>query len=130
MIRILLVDYSKVFDRVDHSLLLQKISNSRVHDCVTRWFAEAKNQIENAVSEWSSINPGGPQGTLFGSVGFVINDLRTCLPTYKYVDDSTVWDGKCIPCQLARVGGRLVKRQPDGGTYLHQELIACEIRSI
>ena len=95
-----MLDFSKAFDKVDHSILLQKLANTGVPDCVTRWFTaflcERKQRTKTGdyVSDWCTINAGVPQGTLFGPVGFVIhiNDLQTCLPTFKYVDDCTLWE--------------------------------------
>ena len=100
VLRVLMLDFSKAFDKVDHSILLQKLANTSVPDCVTRWFTaflcerRQRNKIGDYVSDWCTINAGVPQGTLFGPVGFVIhiNDLQTCLPTFKYVDDSTLWE--------------------------------------
>ena len=38
VLRVLMLDFSKAFDKVDHSILLQKLANTGVPDCVTRWF--------------------------------------------------------------------------------------------
>ena len=95
-----LLDYSKAFDCMDHSLLLTKLSSMGVHDCATKWFTvflcsrKQRTKIGDDISDWCSINAGVPQGTLFGPVDFIIhtNDLQTILPLYKYVDDSTAWE--------------------------------------
>lgn len=100
VIRILLLDYSKAFDRVDHGILLRKLANMGIPDFLTRWvtsFLCGRRQctkLGDIVSEWSTINAGVPQGTLFGPVGFVvhINDLRTDVNISKYVDDSSLWE--------------------------------------
>ena len=97
---VLLLDYSKAFDCVDHLLLLTKLANMGVHDCVVKWFTsflcdrKQRTKIGDDISEWCTINAGALQGTLFGPVGFIVhlNDLRTRLPLYKYVDDSTAWE--------------------------------------
>ena len=46
------------------------------------------------LSDWSIVHAGVPQGTLFGQMGFIIyiNDLHTCFPTCKYMDDCTLWE--------------------------------------
>ena len=75
-----------------------------VHDCVVEWFTsflcdrKQWTKIGDDISEWCTIKAGVPQFTLFGPVGFIvhINDLRTRLPLYKYVDDSTAWE-VCSP---------------------------------
>ena len=104
VLRVLLLDYSRALDCVDHSPLLTKLANMGVHDCVVKWFTsflcdrKQRTKIGDDISEWCTINAGAPQGTLFGPVGFIvhINDLRTRLPLYKYVDDSTAWE-VCSP---------------------------------
>ena len=100
LLRVLLVDFSKAFDRVDHTILLHKLSSSGAPDFIIRWFTsflyerQQQTRIGDNLSDWCKVNAGVPQGTLFGPVGFImhINDLRTCLPTYKYVDDCTLWE--------------------------------------
>ena len=85
---------------MDHSIFLQIPSSSCVPDFITPWFTaflcgrQRLTRIGEILSDWCTVNDGVPQGTLFGSVEFIvhIDDLRTCLPTYKFVDDSTLWE--------------------------------------
>ena len=69
VLRVLLLDYSKAFDCVDHSLLLTKLANMGVHDCVVKWFTsflfdrKQRTKIGDEISEWCTINAGVPQGT-------------------------------------------------------------------
>lgn len=99
-LRVLLLDYSKAFDRVDHNILLRKLANMGIPDFLIRWFTSflcgrrQRTKIGDILSEWTSINAGVPQGTLFGPVGFIvhINDLRSVLDITKYVDDSSLWE--------------------------------------
>ncbi len=145
VLRILLLDYSKAFDRVDHTLLLQKLANSGVHDCLTRWFTSflcgrrQRTKIGDTVSEWSTINAGVPQGTLFGPVGFVIhiNDLHTRLPTFKYVDDSTLWEVYSLvggDSQLQEATSEGVQWSDDNLMDVNcdktKELLACFARKV
>ena len=73
--RVLLLDYSKAFDRVDHSILLRKLANMGIPDFLVRWFTSflcdrrQRTKIGNILSEWTTINAGVPQETLFGHVG-------------------------------------------------------------
>ena len=100
VLHVLLLDYSKAFDRVDHTILLLKLANMGVPDFLVSWFTSFLcgrrqcTKIGDLLSEWCTINAGVPQGTLFGPVGFVvhINDLKSILDIAKYVDDSSVWE--------------------------------------
>ena len=96
----LLLDYCKAFNKVDHIILLRRLFASAVPDCVTRWFAsflhglQQHTQIGDSVSDRFPVNAGVLQGMLFGPVGFIIyiNDLHICLPTCTCVDDCTLWE--------------------------------------
>ena len=99
-VRILLCDFSKAFDLVDHGKLLEKLSSLGVPDYLIKWCASFLTQREQRVkigenlSNSMSPNGGCPQGTLIGPVAFVchINDLSIPDPTLtiKYVDDTTI----------------------------------------
>lgn len=96
--RILLVDFSKAFDHIDHETVLQKLHLNGVDDFITRWFRGFLTKrtqrvvIGNQSSKWCKVNGGVPQGTLSGPQLFInmVSDLKTSLPTIKYVDDTTV----------------------------------------
>ena len=106
--------YSKAFDRVHHKILLKKLANTGVPDCLVRWFTSflcerrQYTKVGDRISDWCTIKAGVPQGTLFGPVGFLIyiNHLQSILDITKYVDGSTVWEvcdkqGRDSPPQLA-----------------------------
>jgi hypothetical protein len=96
--RVLLIDFSKAFDHIDHETFLQKLSSNGVDEFLVRWFrgflTDRKQHvvIEGHNSEWRQINGGVPQGTLSGPQLFInmVSDLKTLLPTIKYVDDTTI----------------------------------------
>ena len=105
-IRVLLVDFSKAFDRVDHHILLTKCASLGLPNFITKWLAsflcQRKQQLKigSVNSKSTIINAGVPQGTIFGPIGFVhhINDLRTTCDHVKYVDDCTIWESSVPSC--------------------------------
>jgi hypothetical protein len=100
IIRVVLLDFSKAFDLVDHNIILQKFKDAGIPPILLKWIAvflqerKQRVKVEKTYSSWSSPNAGVPQGTLLGPVTFLahINDLKTCCPTVKYVDDTTLWE--------------------------------------
>ena len=100
VIRVLLLDFSKAFDLVDHTILLDKVENIGAPEFLSSWlhsFLQGRQQrvkIGDKVSPWVHMQGGVPQGTLLGPVTFLlhINDLRTDCESIKYVDDTTIWE--------------------------------------
>lgn len=99
-IRVLYLDYSKAFDRVNHNILLEKLDAMHVHPHLLKWFASFLQdrqqcvRLGNATSSKVVLNGAVPQGAVFGMEGFIalVNDLSPSLPVYKYVDDSTTFE--------------------------------------
>ncbi len=99
-IRIILLDFRKAFDRVDHRIVLTKLANTGLPDFLVNWITEflfdrkQRVKLGNVTSDWCHIKAGVPQGTLLGPVTFLlhINDLQPACSTVKYVDDSTLWE--------------------------------------
>ncbi len=100
VLRILVLDFHKAFDRVDNAILMSKISNTGVPDfltcSVTSFLCDHRQRVKigSTTSTWSHLKVGVPQGPLLGPVAFLlhINNLQTVCPTVKYVDDSSIWD--------------------------------------
>ena len=89
-VRVVLLDYRKAFDLVDHSTLVAKILGLRISHGIARWVCDflmdRRQRVKlssNSFSEW---------GTKLGPWLFVlmINDLRPSgSNAWKYVDDTT-----------------------------------------
>ena len=101
--RVLLLDYSKAFDLVDHNILIQKLQHYGVPDLLLRWLGsflsnrQQRVRIGQEVSEWLQMNGSVPQGSWLGPFLFVvmINDLdiphnSNNTHIHKYMDDSSV----------------------------------------
>jgi hypothetical protein len=95
-------DYSKAFDRVNHSTLLLKLDNLGICGDLFRWFSSYISNRRQAVvvgghrSDWMGIPSGVPQGSILGPTLFniYINDINKCFTFSKfilYADDMKVY---------------------------------------
>ena len=99
-VRIMLFDYRKAFDLIDHTLPVRKVFSLSIPRGVACWVADflsyRKQRVKLSVdcfSEWGSVPAGVPQGTKLGPWLFLlmINDLKVPnVNTWKYVDDTTI----------------------------------------
>ena len=95
IIRIMFVDLSKAFDRVNHNILLHKFVDNNFPNSITMWsvmFLHNRTQYVSMDGHSSSTvisHAGTPQGTLAGPNNFklLINDLKLGITYIKYVDD-------------------------------------------
>ena len=100
VVRTLLIDYRKAFDRVDHNILIDKMKNLGLPTFLVDWYSDflrdrkQRVKIGDTTSEWASVCAGVPQGTLTGPTSFLlhINDLQTACAHVKYVDDTSLWE--------------------------------------
>ena len=97
-VRLLLVDFSKAFDRVNHNILFQKLLDRNVPQCLLRWLfsylsrRQQRTRARRKTSNWQYLNGSMPQGSLLGPLAFLvqIDDLAPGCLTHKYVDDTTM----------------------------------------
>ena len=98
--RILLIDFSKAFDHIDHNILLDKLKTNGVPQICVEWqkaFLTSRTQrvkLANAKSDWTEMAGGVPQGTLSGPENFLnmIDDLHIDVDDVKFVDDVTLYE--------------------------------------
>jgi len=99
-VRMLLSDFSKAFNLVSHTLLIDKLASLGVHQSLVKWCANflcqrtQRVKLGSHVSDLIMMNAGCPQGTLLGPLAFIahINNLQPPSSdlTVKYVDDTSV----------------------------------------
>ena len=98
--RVMLFDFRKAFDLIDHNVLVRKLSSYDFPTSVMRWILDFLSNRKQRVkmssdcfSEWAELRAGVPQGTKLGPWLFLImiNDVKIPdLDLWKYVDDSTM----------------------------------------
>ena len=79
---VVILDFSKAFDRVPHERLLKKLDHYgiRFHTRMDQGFSEQPNKqviVEGATSDTVPVISGVPQGTVLGLI--FINDLPNCV---------------------------------------------------
>ena len=103
MIGVVLVDFKKAFDLVDHDILLTKLKFYGINNETLHWFKsylshrQQQVSISNTKSGFKPISCGVPQGSILGPLLFLlfINDLplyTSNVSTDMYADDTTLYD--------------------------------------
>ena len=98
---VIILDFAKAFDKVNHSLLIHKLRHYGVIGPVLNWFQSFLSDrrqavvIDNCASDWVSVKSGIPQGLVVGPALFLayINDLpeRLTSRTRLFADDTAVY---------------------------------------
>ena len=105
IVGVVMVDFRKAFDLVDHKVLLEKLKSYKCSDSTIRWFASYLNDrrqkvaLNGETSSFQNVTCGVPQGSILGPLLFLlfINDLPISLrnvvsSTDMYADDTTIYD--------------------------------------
>ena len=99
-VAVALLDLSKAFDSIDHSLLLKKLTalgfNQPAIEIISSYLSNRLQRVaSNGVfSDWLEVKRGVPQGTILGPLLFslYVNDMKTnanC-EILQYADDTIV----------------------------------------
>lgn len=109
-------DFSKSFDLIDHSIVIQRLYELGLRSTLLRWFCSFfSGRLQRLwgpsgkLSQWSRTTCGVPQGVVCGPVAFLamINDAdRDSHTRPKYVDDLTIYE----VCPLEKVSSSTLQQ--------------------
>ena len=98
---VIYLDFKKAFDSVPHQRLLTKLKSFGIGDTIRNWlesFLTGRTQrviVNGAVSNWSNVKSGIPQGSVLGPILFVlfINDLPDAISSEVkiFADDTKIY---------------------------------------
>ena len=98
---VIVTDFTKAFDRVDHTIAIRKLIDLGTRSAIIPWIADFLCSRQQCVryhstcSDWVSLHAGVPQGTKLGPIIFLamVNDVNPSFQnstTFKYVDDLSI----------------------------------------
>lgn len=104
---LVLLDYSKAFDVINHKLLLAKLRYYCFNEEVVDWFKDYLSgrmqyvELNGLASDLRPINKGVPQGSILGPLLFTIftSDMQNIISQctmHQYADDTQLYKS-CIP---------------------------------
>ena len=93
--------FSKGFDLIDHSILMQELADLEVYPVLLSWitsfltYRKQAVRIGSTLSDWLTLKGGVPQGTKLGVILFTVMTNRLLSDwrlRIKYVDDTSVFE--------------------------------------
>lgn len=101
----IVLDFSKAFDKVPHHRLMRKLWNYGIRGNTHRWIStflmdrKQRVVVDGETSDWVRVDSGVPQGTVLGPVLFLafINDLPSAVDAQVrlFADDAVLYRPVC-----------------------------------
>ncbi|XP_078682182.1 uncharacterized protein LOC144916733 [Branchiostoma floridae x Branchiostoma belcheri] len=103
---LIMTDFSKAFDRIDHTVAISKLIKLGARPSIIPWISDFVSNRRQRVryggqlSEWEILTCSVPQGTLLGPILFLavfddaVRDAAPSIHEWKYVDDLTMTESR------------------------------------